>query len=143
LLSCSPSSAQVAVAKINPPSVAPPIGAYSHMAVVPPGYRMLYVAGQLGNRPDGTLAGTIEDQAIQALENIRLVLAAENAKPADIVKLTVYAAARPTNMAAITAKRAELFKGATPPPVTWVYISGLARPEYLIEVEAIAAVRAQ
>ena len=138
----APAMAQVGVVKRNPSTVAPPIGAYSHIAVVPPGHRLLFVAGQVGNRPDGTVGKTVEEQAVQALENVRLVLAAEGAKPSDIVKLTVYAAARPADMAIISAKRAELFAEGMPPAITWVYVSGLARPEYLIEVEAIAAVPA-
>ena len=43
-------------------------------------------------------------------------------------------------MAAIFAKRAEIFKGTEPPPSTWIYGAGLARPDILIESEAVAAV---
>jgi len=43
-------------------------------------------------------------------------------------------------MAAIFAKRAEIFKGTEPPPSTWIYVAGLARPDILIEIEAVAAV---
>lgn len=129
-----------AVRKANPVSVPKPVAAYSHVAVVPPGTRLLYLAGQVGNRADGTVPATIEEQAVQALENIRLILAAEGAGPEDIVKLTFYAAAKPTDMAKIGAKRAQMLGKSPPPPSTWVYVSGLASPQYLIEVEAIAAV---
>lgn len=84
----------------------------------------------------------MEEQAVQALENIRLILAAEGAGPEHIVKLTFYAAAKPGDMAEIGAKRAEMFGKSAPPPSTWVYVSGLARPGYLIEIEAVAAVPA-
>jgi len=128
------------IRKVNPPDVPKPVAAYSHVAEVPPGHRLLFLAGQIGNRSDGTLAPTIEEQAAQALENIRAILAAEGAEPRDIVKMTIYAASRPQNMAAISAKRAEIFKGTEPPPSTWVYVAGLARPDILIEIEAVAAV---
>jgi len=128
------------IRKTNPPSVAKPVAAYSHVAEVPPGTRLLFLAGQVGNRPDGTLPAGIEEQAVQALDNIRAILAAEGARPENIVKMTIYAAARPADMAKIAAKRAEMFRDTAPPPSTWVYVTALARPEYLIEIEAVAAV---
>jgi len=139
-VAASPSKAAEPIRKVNPPGVPKPVAAYSHVAEVPPAHRLLFLAGQIGNRSDGTLAPTFEEQAAQALDNIRAILAAEGAEPRDIVKMTIYAAARPQNMAAISAKRAEMFKGTEPPPSTWVYVAGLARPDILIEIEAVAAV---
>jgi len=130
------------IRKSNPPSVPKPVAAYSHVAEVPPGTRMLFLAGQVGNRADGSLPDSVEDQAVQALENIRLILAAEGAGPQDIVKLTFYVAAKPASLAKLNAKRAEMFAGTAPPPSTWVQVAGLARPEYLIEIDAVAAVPA-
>jgi enamine deaminase RidA (YjgF/YER057c/UK114 family) len=131
------------IRKINPPSVPKPVAAYSHVADVPPGTRLLFLAGQVGNRPDGSLAEGVEDQAVQALENIRLILAAQGAGPQDIVKLTFYVAAKPASLAKLNAKRAEMFAGTAPPPSTWIQVAGLARPEYLVEIEAVAAVPAR
>ena len=128
------------IRKVNPETVAKPVAAYSHVAEVPAGTRMLFLAGQVGNRPDGTLPESLEDQAVQALENIRLILASQGARPEHIVKLTFYAAARPASLAKVNAKRTAMFAGTAPPPSTWVQVAGLARPEYLIEVEAVAAV---
>ncbi|WP_158266490.1 RidA family protein [Allosphingosinicella deserti] len=136
----SATAAGQSVEKADPPGVAKPLGGYSHVASVPPGARMLYVAGQIGNRPDGTLPDSVEDQIVQAYENVRIILASQGARPDHIVKVTVYAVARPTDMARLRAHRAMMFKGMAPPPSTWVYVSGLARPEHLVEVEAIAAV---
>jgi enamine deaminase RidA (YjgF/YER057c/UK114 family) len=131
------------IRKINPPSVPKPVAAYSHVAEVPAGTRMLFLAGQVGNRADGSLPESVDDQAVQALENIRLILAAEGAGPRDIVKLTFYVAAKPASLAKLNAKRAAMFAGTAPPPSTWVQVAGLARPEYLIEIEAVAAVPAK
>jgi enamine deaminase RidA (YjgF/YER057c/UK114 family) len=128
------------IRKVNPPAVAKPVAAYSHVAEVPAGTRMLFLAGQVGNRADGSLPESVDDQAVQALENIRLILAAEGAGPQDIVKLTFYVAAKPESVAKLNAKRAAMFGGTAPPPSTWVYVAGLARPEYLVEIEAVAAV---
>jgi len=131
------------IRKINPPSVPKPVAAYSHVADVPPGTRLLFLAGQVGNRADGSLPDGVEDQAVQALENIRLILAAQGAGPQDIVKLTFYVAAKPASLAKLNAKRAEMFAGTAPPPSTWIQVAGLARPEYLVEIEAVAAVPAR
>lgn len=128
------------VEKQNPGAVAKPVGAYSHVAVVPPGTRLLYLAGQIGNRPDGTLPATVEEQFVQALENVRLILASQGAGPEHVVKLMFYVSAKPTNWAPIREKRAAMFRGVQPPPATWVYVSELIRAEYLVEVEAVAAV---
>ncbi|SDD06004.1 Enamine deaminase RidA, house cleaning of reactive enamine intermediates, YjgF/YER057c/UK114 family [Massilia sp. PDC64] len=131
-----------AIRKTNPPSVPKPVAAYSHVAEVPPGTRLLFLAGQVGNRADGSLPEGVEDQAVQALENIRLILAAQGAGPQDIAKLTFYVAAKPASLAKLNAKRAEMFAGTPPPPSTWIQVAGLARPEYLVEIEAVAAVPA-
>jgi enamine deaminase RidA (YjgF/YER057c/UK114 family) len=109
-----PAHGQEIVRKVNPATVAKPVAAYSHVAEVPAGTRMLYLAGQVGNRPDGSLPESVEDQAVQALENIRLILAAEGAGPQDIVKLTFYVAAKPASLAKLNAKRAEMFGGTAP-----------------------------
>jgi len=131
------------IRKINPPSVPKPVAAYSHVADVPPGTRLLFLAGQIGNRADGSLPDGVEDQAVQALENIRLILAAQGAGPQDIVKLTFYVAAKPASLAKLNAKRAEMFAATAPPPSTWIQVAGLARPEYLVEIEAVAAIPAR
>lgn len=131
------------VRKTNPPTVPKPVAAYSHVAEVPPGTRLLFLAGQVGNRADGSLPESVDDQAVQALENIRLILAAQGAGPQDIVRLTFYVAAKPASLAKLNARRAEMFAGTAPPPSTWIQVAGLARPEYLVEIEATAAVPAR
>ena len=54
----------------NPDTVAPPLGAYSHVTIVPPGSRLLVLAGQVGNRPDGSLPEDVDAQFLQALDNV-------------------------------------------------------------------------
>ena len=131
------------IRKINPSSVPKPVAAYSHVAEGPPGTRLLFLAGQVGNRADGSVPEGVEDQAVQALDNIRLILAAQGAGPQDIVKLTFYVAAKPASLATLNAKRAEMFAGTPPPPSTWIQVAGLAQPGYPVEIEAVAAVPAR
>lgn len=124
----------------NPPGVAPPVGAYSHLATVPPGTKLLFLAGQIGNRPDGSLPSNVEDQIIQAYENVRTILASQGAGPQHITKVMIYASAEPTNWAKLRAHRRAFFGERMPPPSTWVYVRQLVRPNYLVEVEVVAAV---
>ncbi|GAB3144682.1 hypothetical protein GCM10027258_33850 [Amycolatopsis stemonae] len=72
----------------NPDTVAVPRGRYSHLADVPAGHRLVFIAGQLGVHRDGSLAGAdAEAQARQIFANLEALLAAEGARPEHLVKL--------------------------------------------------------
>lgn len=136
LLALVQAAPQGAPAWQNPPGVAPPIGAYSHVAIVPPGRGLIVLAGQIGNAPDGKLADTVDAQFEAALRNVATLLASQGATPRDLVKLTIYLV-QPLDPNRARATRAALLDGAAPPS-TLVYVSRLARPEILVEVEATA-----
>src|SRR5438876_2920917 len=74
----------------NPHSIAAPIGTYSHGIEVPPGARWLYVAGQIGVRPDGSVPSTIEEQTEVVWQNILAVLADAGMGIGDVVKITSF-----------------------------------------------------
>ena len=120
----------------TPPAVAAPIGAYSHLAVTPPGAKLLVVAGQIGNRQDGTVAEGVEAQYEQALRNVAAILQAGGAGPQHLIKLNTYLTQPLTPERAGAIRRAVF--GAAVPPSTLVYVAGLARPNLLVEVEAMA-----
>jgi enamine deaminase RidA (YjgF/YER057c/UK114 family) len=120
----------------NPSTVAPPIGRYSHLAMVPSGSDMLYVAGQIGNAPDGSIAADAEAQYERALRNVVAILASQGASPRNIVKLTAYLV-KPLDYERSSAIRKAVLGDAVPPS-TLVYVVRLARPELLVEVDAIA-----
>ena len=63
----------------TPTSVAAPFGPYSHAVEVPEGSRLLYVSGEVGVLPDGTVPETIEAQAEACWRNL-LPKSAESAK---------------------------------------------------------------
>ena len=121
----------------NPDGVSPPVAAYSHAAVVPGGTELLIIAGQVGVDADGKLGDGIAEQAERAFRNIATILAAEGLTPADIVRLQVFLTDRADREAAGQA-RAKVF-GDAKPPSTLLVVAGLATPEFLIEVEAMAA----
>src|SRR5262249_55426809 len=78
----------------NPPSVwAVPEAFrsnYSHAAEVTSGARLMFVSGQFGIAPDGTVAPHFEGQLNQAMDNVEALLAAGGMSKADIVKANYY-----------------------------------------------------
>ena len=121
----------------NPGSTAAPNGTYSHGAEVPPDARWLFVAGQIPVRPDGTIPAKIEEQTEVVWQNILAVLADAGMGVTDVVKITSFLT-RYENFARFAQVRAK-FLGNHRPASTSVIISALAKPEFLVEVEAVAA----
>jgi enamine deaminase RidA (YjgF/YER057c/UK114 family) len=121
---------------MNPDTIAKP-GGYTHVVeVVGPG-RIVYIAGQLGLKPDGNIAGDFRAQAVQAFENLKSALAAVGATFNDVVKLNNYLLDIPTNLAIYREVRDRYVNTAQPPASTTVGVPALARPDALYEVEAV------
>src|SRR5437773_7046688 len=121
----------------NPRSIAAPIGTYSHGIEVPPGARWLWVAGQIGVRPDGSVPATMEEQTETVWQTILAVLADAGMGIGDVVKISSFLT-RHENFQRFAQVRAK-FLGSHRPASTLLVISSLARPAFLVEVEAIAA----
>lgn len=121
----------------NPSTVAPPIGAYSHSVEIPPGSRILYISGQVGIGPDGLLKEGCEAQTEQVCRNIIAILEANGMSLKDLVKVNSYII-NPSDLAAFRAARTRVF-GDAKPSSTLAVIQALAGPQYLVEIEAIAA----
>lgn len=127
---------------INPESLyqAVPFG-LSH-AVEQNGGRTLHLAGQVAWNGKGELvgAGDLVAQTRQALGNLREVLAAAGATPADIVRLRTYVVDHsPDKLGPVTAEIAAFYGDALPAANTFIGVQALALPEFLIEIEATAA----
>lgn len=121
----------------NPKSTSAPNGAYSHGVEVPPNARWLFVSGQIPVRPDGSIPATIEEQTETVWRNIFAVLADAGMGITDVVKISSFLT-RYENFARFAQVRAG-FLGNHRPASTSVIISALAKPEFLVEVEAVAA----
>ncbi len=121
----------------NPPTIADPSGTYSHGVEVPPNARWLYIAGQIGIRKDGSVPPTVEAQTEVAWQNIVAILAAAGMKVTDLVKITQFLV-NLEDFPKYAAARARLLAGHRPASTALV-IRSLVRPEYLVEVEAVAA----
>jgi enamine deaminase RidA (YjgF/YER057c/UK114 family) len=128
---------------INPPSL-PPSRGYSQLVEVPPGQRVLFVAGQVALDSTGTLVGSgdFRAQARQVFENLRRALEAQGATFADVVKLNFYVL-DVANIPALREVRDQYVNRSAPPASTLVEVRRLFRDDVLLEVEAVAAVRAR
>ena len=125
------------LSRITPAAIHPPAANYSHATGVPPTARWLYLSGQVGVAPDGTIPDDAGTQAEICFANIGAILREAGMDPADLVRLTTYLI-DVRDRAGYMAVR-DRFVGSPPPASTLLVISALADPRYRIEVEAVAA----
>src|SRR5918996_255378 len=127
---------------INPEDLPTP-PTYTHVAVAT-GSRLVFVAGQEPEDADGHLVGA-DDLAVQARQvfaNLGRALAAAGARPEQVAKITIFVVDyQRDHLPVIEEARVALF-GDHKPPDTLVGVETLSRPQFLIEVEAIAVVDA-
>ncbi len=123
---------------VNPSTVSKPTG-YSH-AVKKAG-TPVFIAGQVALDAEGRLVGEgdIAAQADQVMQNLRAVVEACGGSMDDIVKITVYTTDI-SHRAAIGAARQKHFKDGEYPASTFLVISSLAQPQFLVEIEAVAMI---
>lgn len=130
-----------AITHVNPPELGPPPG-YSQVVEVRSG-RIFFIAGQTALDRSGNLVGkdNFDTQVNQVFRNLDVALAAVNCTAANLVKLTVFL----RNMEDLSAYREarNRFFGSVNPPaapaVTLIEVSKLYGPDFLIEIEAVAA----
>jgi 2-iminobutanoate/2-iminopropanoate deaminase len=112
-----------------------------YQGVIVNGGRLIYLAGQVANNPDNSVAGAgdLRRQAEKVYENIGHILRAAGATPASAVKETTWVLSIDAWRQQGTPVRRAFYNGDYPAS-TLVEIQGLARPEFSVEVEVIAAV---
>jgi enamine deaminase RidA (YjgF/YER057c/UK114 family) len=121
----------------SPDGLAAPPG-YSHVVSIPTG-RLVWTSGQIATDVDGTVvgAGDWEAQGRLVFQNLTTALGASGAGWSDVVKLT-YFVVDMSGLATIRAVRNEFIDESRPPTSTLVQVAGLAYPDLLLEVEAVA-----
>jgi enamine deaminase RidA (YjgF/YER057c/UK114 family) len=126
----------------NPPGLAKPAGTYSQIAHAKT-QEVVFIAGQVPADESGAVVGkgNFEAQCAQAFSNIHTALRAVGADWNNVVQFTSFLV-RAEDAAAFRAYRGrefpKLFPGG-PPPNTLLIISRLADPDYLLEVQTVAA----
>jgi 2-iminobutanoate/2-iminopropanoate deaminase len=123
------------IKRTNPTTVRAPTG-YSHSIEVKSPERWLVISGQVGVAPDGDVPSTGEGQIAQAFANLRNVLEANDMSVTNIVKTTVFLTDR-SLLTSYRAARASVL-GDHAPASTLLFISGLADPRFVVEIEAEA-----
>jgi 2-iminobutanoate/2-iminopropanoate deaminase len=121
--------------RINPPGVHTPQANYVHVTRLG---NTLYISGQLGLDPDGNLVGPGDAaaQAEQCYRNIKTIIEYCGGTMDNVVKITQYLtdlAYRP-----LVAGPRDRYLGTPGPASTLVIVKGLAAPDYLVEIEALA-----
>ncbi len=126
---------------LNPASIAAPIGRYTHGVETAPGMRLLHVSGQVGLSPDGKLPKDVAGQAENVWRNIAAILAEAGMGIGDLVRVNTFL----VDAAHVGESRAVRLRhlGEHRPASTLLVVAALAAPEYLIEIEALAAAPAR
>jgi 2-iminobutanoate/2-iminopropanoate deaminase len=122
---------------LTPKGIRPPFARYSYGVEIPPGHRILFCSGQLGIAADDKVPAGVEEQAELCFRNIGAVLADAGLRFADIVRINAFVTGREHLQGYMRVR--DRYIGDPPPASTLMIVSGFARPEFLVEVEAIAA----
>ena len=104
------------------------------------GGRLLYISGQVAWDTSGSIVGKgdMKAQARQTFQNLREVLQAAGGDLQNLMKITTYIT-KIEDFPAVAEARSEVFKGEMPAS-TLIVVKSLFHPDFLIEVEGIAAV---
>ena len=126
---------------VNPNSLFPSLPHGFSQVVVATGRKMVFISGQTAWDPRKNIVGgdSVLEQARQAFRNLEKAMEAAGGTLRDVVALRIYVVdyQAESGTAVGTALR-EFFSPENPPASTWIGVSALAVPEFLIEIEATA-----
>jgi enamine deaminase RidA (YjgF/YER057c/UK114 family) len=113
--------------------------------VVPAEGHTVYLAGQIGQRADGSLSTGLVEQFAQACRNLQLALAAAGSFPEHVVSLTIYVTDVPSYRAALRPLGEAYRKvfGSHYPAMALIGVDALFEPAAVVELVAIAVVPRQ
>lgn len=131
----------VEITYINPPQLATPRG-YSHAVSVSGDFKTIYIGGQNAIDGQGNLIGknSLKEQTRQVLDNIEVILTSVGGNLSSIVKfdINLLQGQNPQEGFAVFQQRWDNNRNF--PAVTVRFVSGLGRPEWLVEIDAVAVV---
>jgi enamine deaminase RidA (YjgF/YER057c/UK114 family) len=134
----------VALTVNNPERLAAPMGMYSHVSRVAAG-ELVFIAGQVSIDGDGNLIGKgdFATQVRRTFENLRFALESQGCGFGDVARFTTYLV-HSHDIQAFREVRTELFAEMYPdgnyPPNTLLVIDRLVSEDFLVEIDAVAAV---
>lgn len=113
---------------------------YSHTASIPAGTDLVFVSGQYGSGPDGMVVSSdFAEQVQQAFRNLGVALDAHGLGLGDVVQLRTYVVNPDFEKLGAIGQAVQEGCGDLPPTQTVIGVAGLAMPDILFEVEAVAA----
>jgi len=126
---------------VNPAGLHDPVPfGYSHTATIPAGTELVIVAGQYGSSTDGAVVSPdFTEQVQQAFHNLGVALAAHGLDLSHVVQLRTYVVNPDFDKLGAIAQAVQGGCGDSPPTQTVIGVAGLAMPDILFEVEAVAA----
>jgi len=122
---------------LNPNTIHRPFANYAHGVEVEAGSRFVFCSGQLGINKDGGVPDAVEDQARLCFLAIAAILREADMSLADVVRLNAYVSS--AEYLGGYMKVRDQFVGKPPPASTLMIVQGFARPEFKVEIEAVAA----
>jgi enamine deaminase RidA (YjgF/YER057c/UK114 family) len=100
---------------------------------------MVFISGQTGTGDNGLVNGTIREQTQQTFKNLETVIKAAGATMADVVKITCFLV-RESDYKGYAEERLKAFSSDSQPASSTLIVKALAKPEFLVEIEAIAII---
>ena len=122
---------------LSPTSIHPPFSAYSNGVEVPAGQKLVFCSGQLGIAADGTVPASAAEQAELCFDNIAAILGESGLGLEHVVRINAYVSGR-EHLRPYMDVRNRRFSPPFPAS-TLLVVSGFARPEFVVEVEVVAA----
>jgi enamine deaminase RidA (YjgF/YER057c/UK114 family) len=116
--------------------------AFTNVVVVEGNVKTVHIGGQDAVNASGEIVGKgdIVAQTEQVLANVRAALAAGGAGPEHIIKWNIYVVEGQSLQAGYAAFQNAWPQTPNPPAITGVFVSGLAHPDFLVEMDAVAVV---
>lgn len=130
---------------INPPGLYDPApNGYSHVALLPAGARLAFIAGQGGETVDGSLSADFREQVRQALRNLCVAIEAAGGTPQQIAKLGVLIVEHSEARLHVFGEELTRALGPGPKPAcTLIPVPRLALDGMLFEIEAVLVLTAE
>jgi enamine deaminase RidA (YjgF/YER057c/UK114 family) len=132
---------EINISYINPPQLATPRG-YSHAVSVSGDFSTIYIGGQNAIDGQGNLVGknSLKEQTGQVLDNIETILASVGGNLSSIVKLDINLLVGQNPQEGFAAFKQKWNDNQNFPAISVRFVSSLGRPEWLVEIEAVAVV---
>ena len=122
--------------RLHPPTIHPPFANYAHGVEVPAGARLVFCSGQLGISPDAKVPEDAGEQADLCFRSISAILNEAGMTLADIIRLNAYVSSAAYLRAYMAVRDRHM--GSALPASTLIVVSGFARENFKVEIEAVA-----